>query len=318
MLVSSIFSVFFSGEFWMFWSFNRFSSSKFQTKGGTQPSLVSQNLSGMTVACCSQTNPTKPSKTGAERPKTEETGKWGPGFYQRNISTRWQQLEAGGPIMPMKAVYFSHKKGGLGALACHSIFFTILGEKTILFSVLKIWFRYVGVNMTSERGNHRWVARSLRSSSIPSDAVERNPNPLCLVTPNSKNILYVIYETKEFKSKNVFIWDDYDVNNAEREHFSSNLHPKSNGTVLIFFCVKCPDPMRTWWPDSPWMWLNGRWLLQKTSHGSGTMDPSKKNEQFYLVVVEPTPLKKKESTWESSLSRGDNILFFWNHHLLVG
>ena len=131
MLVSSIFSVFFSGEFWMFWSFNRFSSSKFQTKGGTQPSLVSQNLSGMTVACCSQTNPTKPSKTGAERPKTEETGKWGPGFYQRNISTRWQQLETGGPelhekrgpIMPMKAVYFSHKKGGLGALACHSMFF---------------------------------------------------------------------------------------------------------------------------------------------------------------------------------------------------
>lgn len=119
MLVSSIFSVFFSGEFWMFWSFNRFSSSKFQTKGGTQPSLVSQNLSGMTVACCSQTNPTKPSKTGAERPKTEETGKWRPGFYQRNISTRWQQLEAGGPIMSRKPVYFSHKKGGWAAMSLH-------------------------------------------------------------------------------------------------------------------------------------------------------------------------------------------------------
>ena len=83
----------------------------------------------MTVACCSQTNPTKPSKILKRAPfKAEETGEvWGPGFYQRNISTRWQQLEAGGPelhekrgpVMPMKAVYFSHKKGGWAAMSLH-------------------------------------------------------------------------------------------------------------------------------------------------------------------------------------------------------
>lgn len=101
LVFSVIFSFFFQGS----WVINLIDShlQTFQNQR-RHPVWLSQNYPGMTVACCSQTNPTKPSKILKRAPwKAEETGKvlW-PGFLSTKHINKVAAIRSRGPRTPRK------------------------------------------------------------------------------------------------------------------------------------------------------------------------------------------------------------------------